>query len=147
MAKKAVLLILIDGLRHDYLNPADAPFLSALGKQNIEGMIRETFAFELRPAFFAGLQPEECDVAHMYCYNPRESLFRSIRTWPDNRERITRHLRATAEKRGYSLVKHIGSPAEIPRELLRYFDFSEKYHTAEPNRHRHLEVGKSRVGR
>lgn len=132
MNKKTVLLILIDGLRHDYINPVDSPFLCALGKQNIDAIVKETFAFELRPAFFAGLQPEECDVANMFCYDPTNSPFRSIDVSNGDRVKITQELRAEAEKRGYTLVKHIGSCADIPLNLLKYFDFSEKYNTSDP---------------
>ena len=132
MKKRTVILILIDGFRHDYVNFTDAPFLYSLGKLNIEGIVKETFAFELRPAFFAGLQPNECDVAHMFYFDPVNSPFRSIDICHRDRERITRALRKEAAKRGYSLVNNIGSCAEIPLEMLKYFDFSEKYHTAEP---------------
>lgn len=125
-------MILIDGLRHDYLNAIDSPFLHSLAELNIDGKVRETFAFELRPAFFAGLQPEDCDVANMFHYNPRESLFRDMDLSHGDRKQITLELRKIAAERGYSLVKHSGGPAEIPINLLKYFDFSEKYHTAEP---------------
>ena len=133
MDKNIVLLLLIDGLRHDYLNPLDSPFLYSLGELNIAGIVRETFAFELRPAFFAGLQPEDCDIAHMFYYNPVDSPFRSIDITHKDRSIISRAVRAEAERRGYNLVKHIGTPAEIPLELLKYFDFSEKYHTTDPS--------------
>jgi len=129
--KKVVILILVDGFRHDYVNPRDAPFLHQLARQNIDGIVRETFAFELRPAFFAGCQPEECGVAHMFYYNPKESPFRNIDVRDRDRSRITRELRAEAERRGHSLVKFVGSCAEIPLTLLKYFDFSEKYYTAD----------------
>jgi glycosyltransferase involved in cell wall biosynthesis/predicted AlkP superfamily pyrophosphatase or phosphodiesterase len=131
--KKGVVLILIDGFRHDYLNPMDAPFLHQLAERNIDGIVRETFAFELRPAFFAGLQPDECGVAHMFYYNPKDSPFRAIDIRDGNRSRITRALKAEAERRGYSLVKYIGGCCEIPLPLLKYFDFSEKYYTADPD--------------
>jgi glycosyltransferase involved in cell wall biosynthesis len=131
MKKKVVLLVLVDGFRHDYVNLIDAPFLHQLAKQNIDGIVRETFAFELRPAFFAGLQPEECGVAHMFYYNPQGSPFRNIDVRDRDRSRITHELRAEAERRGYSLVKFIGSCGEIPLPLLKYFDFSEKYFTAD----------------
>jgi glycosyltransferase involved in cell wall biosynthesis len=132
MRKKVVILILVDGFRHDYVNSIDAPFLYQLARQNIDGIVRETFAFELRPAFFAGLQPEECGVAHMFYYNPKDSPFRDIDVRDRDRGRITRELRAAAKRRGHSLVKFIGSCGEIPLGLLKYFDFSEKYHTADP---------------
>lgn len=133
MRKKTVLLILIDGFRHDYVNHEDAPFLHSLCDLNISGPVRETFAFELRPAFFAGLQPEECNVANMFYYNPEGSPFKSMDVSHGDRARITQALRAEAQRKGYTLAKHIGSCAEIPFELLKYFDFSEKYHTADEN--------------
>src|SRR4030067_1078937 len=133
MEKTVVLLILVDGLRHDYINPVDSPFMHSLGEMNIKGIIRETFAFELRPAFFAGLQPEECGVANMYYYNPEESPFRNIDTRHNDRDKISKELREEAAKRGYSLVKHNGGCAEIPLHLLKYFDFSEKYNTSDPS--------------
>jgi glycosyltransferase involved in cell wall biosynthesis len=131
MNKKVVILILVDGFRHDYVNSIDAPFLHQLAAQNINGIVRETFAFELRPAFFAGLQPEECGVAHMFHYNPKDSPFRNIDIRDHDRSRINRDLRVAAESRGHSLIKFIGSCAEIPLALLKYFDFSEKYCTAD----------------
>ncbi len=129
MKKKVVILILVDGFRHDYVNSMDAPFLHQLAQQNIDGIVRETFAFELRPAFFAGLQPEDCGVANMFYYNPKESPFRNINVRDGNRSRITREVREEAKRRGHSLVKFIGSCHEIPLSLLKYFDFSEKYYT------------------
>jgi len=131
--KEVVLMILIDGLRHDYINPNNAPFLHALGEQNIEGRVRETFAFELRPAFFAGLHPDECDVANMYCYSPASSPFAEIDLSSGQRDVINRLLRDLATQKGYTLVKHVGGSAEIPLRLLKYFDFSEKYNTADPS--------------
>lgn len=132
MNKKLVLLILVDGLRHDYINHVDSPFLHSLCENNIDAIVRETFAFELRPAFFAGLQPDECDIANMFCYDPDNSIFRSIDLEHGNREKITQQVRNEAKKRGFSLIKEIGGCANIPIELLPYFDFSEKYHTADP---------------
>lgn len=129
--KKTVLLILIDGLRHDYINPSDSPFLNSLADLNIDGAVRETFAFELRPAFFAGLQPDECGVGNMYFYNPENSPFRNIDISSGDRNIISTDLRKEAETSGYSLVMHHGGCAEIPINLLKYFDFSEKYKTSE----------------
>ncbi len=131
--KEVVLMILIDGLRHDYINPQDAPFLHSLGEKNIEGRVRETFAFELRPAFFAGLHPDECDVANMYCYSPASSPFAELDLSSGQRDVIDRQLRDFASRKGYTLVKHVGSSAEIPIRLLKYFDFSEKYNTSDPS--------------
>ncbi len=129
--KKTVLLILIDGFRYDYVNPDDSPFLHSLAKLNIDGAVRETFAFELRPAFFAGLHPDECGVGNMYFYNSVDSPFRNINISSGDRTIISDKLRKEAGRRGYTLVKHHGGCAEIPLNLLKYFDFSEKIKTSD----------------
>ncbi len=59
-------LILIDALRHDYINPTDAPYLYSLTERGVHGSVRETFAYQLRPAFLAGLYPDSCNIAHLY---------------------------------------------------------------------------------
>jgi len=131
MAKKTVVMILIDGFRHDYLNAEDAPFMYRLASGNIDGVVRETFAFELRPAFFAGLQPDQCNVANMFYYDPENSMFKGLDVSHGNREQVLKDVRAEAARREYTLVQHVGNSAEIPFQLLKYFDFSEKYHTAD----------------
>lgn len=126
------LLILVDGLRHDYLNPDDSPFLYFLAEEGISGCIRETFAFQLRPAFFAGLYPEECDIAHLYCYDPERSPFRELPPDLSDRRDISEFVRRKEAERGHTASQYYAGPAEIPFNFLPYFDFSEKYLTSDP---------------
>jgi glycosyltransferase involved in cell wall biosynthesis/predicted AlkP superfamily pyrophosphatase or phosphodiesterase len=127
-----VLLILIDGLRHDYIIQEDSPFLFDLARQNVFGIVRETFAFQLRPAFFAGLYPEECDIAHLYYYDPDASPFASISKRTQSRDQLDRAVKKIEAKRGHSASAYYGSSSEIPFDLLDYFAFSEKYDIQEP---------------
>lgn len=128
-----VLLILIDGLRHDYVNEKTSPFLYNLALRNVTGKIRETFAFQLRPAFFAGLYPEACDVAHMYMYDPANSPFaagidQGVTTYQEL-DRIARKIEA---ERGHTASSIYSYSPEIPLNLLRYFTLSEKYDIQDP---------------
>ncbi len=140
--KKVTYIILIDGLRYDYLNEKDTPFLCSLEKNGIGGIVRETFAFQLRPAFFAGLYPEDCDIAHLYWHNPEDSPFRITRYIP--REilslpkignlyfrLLTSYARSIERKKGYSASSLYLSLSEIPYKSLRYFAFSERVNTWE----------------
>ena len=138
--------LLIDGLRHDYINREDSPFLYSLQKRNIHGAVRETFAFQLRPAFFAGLYPESCDISYLFMYNPEESPFKIIdeiappknieESGTANREyraQISEAVKRIERSCGNSASACYASPHEIPREMLKFFSFSEKKNTFEPN--------------
>lgn len=128
---RMTLLVLVDGLRHDYVNAVDAPFLAALGTLNPSGAVRETFAFQLRPAFFAGLQPEQCGVAHLYCYDPEHSPYRELPDEANDRATIMSYVRQVERARGHSASALYADPFAIPRPLLHYFNFSELRLTTE----------------
>jgi predicted AlkP superfamily pyrophosphatase or phosphodiesterase len=136
--KKITCLILIDGLRHDYLNKEDAPFLSSLEEKGIGGIVKETFAFQLRPAFFAGLYPEDCNIAHLYWYDPKDSPFWPTKYLPEiffslpfikryRHRLLCKMAKKTESKKGHTASRFYASPANIPYKLLKYFAFSEKY--------------------
>jgi GT2 family glycosyltransferase len=120
------LLALVDGLRHDYISPSDAPFLAGLAELNASGAVRETFAYQLRPAFLAGLQPEQCGVAHMYLHDPASSPYRGMPSAVVGREGIRSYVRSVEEKRGHSASALYGDPFSVPRHLLPHFAFSER---------------------
>jgi len=140
------ILLLIDGLRHDYINKEDSPFLYSLQQRNIHGGVRETFAFQLRPAFFAGLYPESCDISYLFMHDPEESPFKIINeiTSPENveeddavnqefRQRIAEEVKRIERARGNSASAQYASPNEIPLKMLKFFSFSEKKNTFDPN--------------
>jgi GT2 family glycosyltransferase/predicted AlkP superfamily pyrophosphatase or phosphodiesterase len=122
---QTTLLILVDGLRHDYVNAKDAPFLNTLGSLNPSGSIKETFAFQLRPAFLAGLQPEQCGVAHLYMYDPQNSPYCDLPPETNDHDTILLRTRQIERSRGHSASAFYADPFAIPRQLLRYFGFSE----------------------
>ena len=143
--KKIVIMILIDGLRYDYVNEEVSPFLSSLRDSGMSGIVRETFAFQLRPAFFAGLYPETCDIGHLFWYDPRDSPFKFTRKLPmpgeifqdeDStnllRDFLAEEAKSLERSKGYSASAHYADTAQIPYELLQYFGFPEKYLIWEP---------------
>ena len=127
----AVLLVLVDGLRHDYLNPADAPFLHELSSNNWSCRLHETYAFELRPAFLAGLQPEECGIANMFLHDPKGSPFAGLDLEKMDRAAIDLAVKEVELSRGHSASAHYAFSAAIPRDLLPCFAFSETHLTWE----------------
>jgi len=131
-SNSVVVLILIDGFRYDYINAQDSPFLHNLERLNIGGIVRETFAYQLRPAFFAGLYPEECGVAHLFSYEPEDSPFRHLPARLTDRDDIRKYVRRVEEKRGHTASQHYADSAQVPLPLLNYFGFSEKYDIQEP---------------
>lgn len=127
------LLVLVDGLRHDYVNPVDAPFLYSLSELNPCGAVQETFAFQLRPAFLAGLHPEQCGIAHLYLYDPEHSPYKNLPSNLCTREEICSWVRSVEHQRGHSASAFYADPFAVPRQLLPYFSFSERVLTWEEN--------------
>ena len=134
---KITIVILIDGLRYDYLSPTNSPFLYSLANKGISGIVQETFAFQLRPAFFAGLYPESCDVAHLFWYDPERSPFKLTKYIPEVTLKIPklggyykrflgRHARSVERRKGNYASAHYAELSQIPYKLLKYFGFSEK---------------------
>lgn len=140
--EKVTYVILIDGLRHDYLNEKDTPFLCSLEREGTGGIVRETFAYQLRPAFFAGLYPEDCDIAHLYWYDPEDSPFGITKYIPGEILKLPKigslyyrflmhHARRTERRKGYTASSLYLSLSQLPYKMLKYFGFSEKINTWE----------------
>ena len=140
---KITVVILIDGLRHDYLNLTDSPFLYSLANKGISGIVQETFAFQLRLAFFAGLYPESCDVGHLYWCDPETSPFKLTKYIPEVALRIPKlggyykrflgkYAKSVERRRGNSASARYAELSQIPYNLLKYFGFSEKRLPWEP---------------
>lgn len=143
---KITFAILLDGLKYGCVNPADAPFLWSLQQGGVWGAVVEPLAFQTRPAFFAGLWPEESDICHLFWYDPEGSPYRftrylplpdEIMRVPKLRGLIHRGLRSLARRnerrRGHSASALYAQPWQVPYRFLRYFAYSERYLTWQPN--------------
>jgi hypothetical protein len=75
MTAKTLVMVMVDGLRHDYVTDEDAPFLSALARDHARGSLVPPFGFEPDGAYLSGLDPEECDGGAQYWRNPAEQVF------------------------------------------------------------------------
>ncbi len=135
------VLILVDALRWDYVSPVDTPFLQSLAESPnaFRGRTRETFGFQTRPAFFAGLYPETSQICTMFVHSPDTSPFRLLQYYPGQfikmlpkgKERIESFVRRAIESRvrrrsQHSAVRYYATSASIPLELLPAFDFGEQ---------------------
>lgn len=132
-----LLMVLIDALRHDQVTKELTPFLWQMAQRGSRTAVEEVFAGQLRPAFFAGLYPNESGIGHLFCYDPKKSPFGLARYVPSFVERIPRlawwarrllreraiAVEATRGHRGSATYCYL---AEIPVERLRYFGFSER---------------------
>jgi hypothetical protein len=138
-----LLAILVDGLRHDYVNQDDAPFLWEMQQESLSGVVRESFAGQLRPVFFAGLYPNRSGVGHLFCYDPDHSPFwpaRYVPSWaaalprlgPMLRDRLARRARRIEARRGHTASSLYGYVAEIPWRYLPLFAFSETKSPTDP---------------
>ena len=141
---KTTLCILIDGFRHDYLEPAQTPFLCELAKKGFSVPLREPFAFQLRPAFFAGLWPEECGIAHLYMLEPEGSPYRFLREAPwlleleEEWGEMLRPILVAEARRAEICAGHPASgryahTARVPFSSLSYFSYSETQLTWMPD--------------
>jgi hypothetical protein len=139
-----LLAVLVDGLRHDYLNQKDAPFLWQLEQQDLSGCVRESFAGQLRPAFLAGLYPNRSGIGHLFCYDPDNSPFRAARyvpAWaadlprlgPRLRNWVVQRARTLETARGHDASSRYAYAAEIPWSSLPQFAFSEKHAPTNPD--------------
>jgi hypothetical protein len=134
---KTVLMIMMDALRHDYITPEDAPFLYGLGQQGARGSLVPSFGFEPDCAYFAGLDPEECDGGAQYWRNPNERVFHltslfgllniiPIPWWRKNLRRGARLVAQLLANPEYTFIRKMAPASEIPFSMLGQFGFSMK---------------------
>ena len=121
-----VLLVQVDGLRHDYVTTEDAPFLASLGREGITGRLQPTFGFEPDGAYLAGLYPDECDGGAHYWYEPAATPFCFDGRWlaalnalPDLAKSALRRL-LTLVVRRTTAYRHERVP-RIPFGTMRHF--------------------------
>lgn len=146
MSGETNFLILLDALRHDYVSQEATPFLASLKEHGTSAKVIETFAFQTRPAYFAGLEPEESGICHLFEFNPRESPFAGLRPLipllaPLARgpgEQVARSLLRRIAKRverlrGHHAAAAVMSTARIPLQLLPLFALAEKTFTDAPS--------------
>jgi hypothetical protein len=130
-------MVLVDALRHDQVTKELTPFLWQLVQRGSHTAVEEIFAGQLRPAFFAGLYPNESGIGHLFCYDPKRTPFGLARHIPFFVDHIPRvgwwirrflnaRARATEAARGHRGSASYCYLAEVPIRRLAYFAFSEQ---------------------
>jgi len=136
-----LLFVMIDALRHDYINAVDSPYLYSLARAGLSGSVVPSFGFEPDAAYLAGLRPDEADGGAMFWHDPDGSPFAFARFLPaaldDLPERPARFVR-----KGIRLIaqltardvraRHWASPAWIPLTQLSRFAFASTRLVDEP---------------
>lgn len=147
MTTETTLAILVDALRPDYVTEEDAPYLASLSDDGVSTRLRETFGFQTRPAYFAGLYPGQSDICQLYTYEPYTSPFAAARVVPRPFRRlidrspasgaIRRVLhkigRTVESRRGHDSSSAIATTRRIPLDLVDLFGVSEKFHIQSPD--------------
>jgi hypothetical protein len=139
-------IILIDALRHDFIDQESMPFVNMLASRAARATVVETYAFQTRPAFFAGLTPDESGICHLFKFSPKDSPFAflspaskllyRIDPWGKRRlgrgvvKRIARHI---LRRRGEHAAADVLGTERIPLHLLPFFSPAETRYTDEAN--------------
>lgn len=139
-------IILLDALRHDFIDQTRTPFLHSLKMKSTRAEVIETYAFQTRPAFFAGLEPDESGICHLYAYDPDNTCFgflkpfipllKSFDPWgyrKAGRGIIRRIARMQEKLRGNPASAAVMSASEVPLHLLPLFRLSEEQFTDKLN--------------
>lgn len=139
-------IVLVDALRHDYVTEKDMPFLYSLKARSRFANVIETFAFQTRPAFFAGLEPDQSGICYLFEHNPQFSPFSWLKpfspvlrrfdqwgTRPLGRGVIRRIAKRIEKRRGFDASSDVMSCSRIPLHLLPYFALAERTYTDSPN--------------
>ncbi len=129
---KLTLLIQVDALRYDYINPSDSPFLADLVKEGISGALFPTFGFEPDAAYLAGLYPDECDGGAHYWYEPEATPFVVAKYLPLILDRLPVMPKKVFRKLLTEFIRKTTTykrevVANIPLDVLPYFAPSTKY--------------------
>jgi hypothetical protein len=77
---RPLLYVLVDAVRHDYVEPRRTPYLARLGGELGLARMRPLLGYSdsIRAAIFTGRYPDETGYWMEYCYRPGESPFRPL---------------------------------------------------------------------
>ncbi|MFK5891825.1 MAG: alkaline phosphatase family protein [Pseudomonadota bacterium] len=140
---KLVLMIMVDALRHDYINETDSPFLHQLSQNGTYGKLQPSFGFEPDGAYFAGLHPDECDGGAQFWHNTNETLFHytdffsflfkllPVPKWQKFIRKVIRYI--TQVKSKDSLTQKMATSAFIPVKILKHFSTPMKHISSDPD--------------
>jgi len=124
--RKVVLVILVDGLRYDYISHKSSPFLTGLIKEGMSGKLIPPFTFSLSPTWFAGLYPENSGYWISPWYSPSTSIWKFFYPFSLLIDNIP-VFRSYCNLLGASLSKVKETIAlNAPINIARYFDYPQK---------------------
>lgn len=83
MKKNTILLtFMIDALRYDYIKLYKPPFLELISHKGYSKIISEPLTYQTRPTYFAGLYPDQSDIANLFQFEPEDSPFKFLKIFP-----------------------------------------------------------------
>lgn len=133
----AVLFVLVDALRHDYVGRTR--FLRRIAAESVTGQIEEPFGFCPRGAWFGGLTMAAQGYTNLFRHDPVSSPFafvRELAAGDADDAALGPALRAEIVQRARGRVPAFAAayldPLEIPLPWLASFDVSERESPASP---------------
>lgn len=127
----AVVFVLVDALRHDYVGRTR--FLRRIAAESVTGQIEEPFGFCPRGAWFGGLTMAAQGYTNLFRYDPANSPFaftRELASGEADDAALGSALRAGIVQRAKGRVPAFAAayldPLEIPLSWLGAFDVCER---------------------
>ncbi len=127
----AVVFLLVDALRHDYVGRTR--FLAATAARSLTGQLEEPFGFCPRGAYFGGLTMAEQGYTNLFRFDPARSPFawtRELAGGDDGDAALRAALRPGIVSRAKAVVPPFAAmyldPLDIPLPWLGYFDVCER---------------------
>ena len=127
----AVVFVLVDALRHDYVSRTR--FLARVAGEAVTGQIEEPFGFCPRGAYFGGLTMAAQGYTNLFRYDPEASPFgwtRELATGGPADGPLAAALRGDIVARAKGRVPPFAAayldPLQIPLAWLGYFDVCEQ---------------------
>jgi hypothetical protein len=133
-----LLMILLDGFRHDYL--PHTTYLRNLADVSLLGTLKEPFGFCPRAAYFGGIEPSQSGFTNMFWLDPENSPFSlarfldqsAVRTIPSLHHDARIFIEREARSRCSPFTASYISSLAIPLSYLHLFDVAEKAAPWEP---------------
>jgi hypothetical protein len=130
--RRMLLMILLDGFRHDYLR--HTRYLRTLARTSLVGRFKEPFGFCPRAAYFGGIEPSQSGFTNMFWLDPENSPFSvsrfldlvAVRSVPSLQQEARIFIEDQARSRCSAFAASYITSLAIPFSCLHMFDVAEK---------------------
>lgn len=132
--KEKTFLVLVDALRHDFVDAERAPFLYSLKSSAMRATLVEPFTCDPNAAYLSGLEPKDSGACLAYDFSPHTSPYMFLKKLRPVcsaleilkfdrffRAAIRRHAESLEKQRGRDVSSLSTATGFVPLTLLPYF--------------------------